>query len=359
MATQANKHILEQNQTVRSDIEKSSISTFIDSISTSFVVLNQKMEIVYFNNPFTQLVDGEITLGKKVGEIFQCVNEETAADGCSTGKFCHACPFFPAITSEQEKTSFEGFVRSKSIESLIVNVESQNIEIDGENFCILLVNDLSDKKRKNLLDRAFFHDLNNGLILAQGYLSQLIDQYPENKAVQKMKSVCKRFFDEIAFQKHFLSMESDDLIVCFESFDLVEFASSIMDSFKINAAAQNIELVTNTNKETQTIHSDPTLLQRVIVNMVKNAVEASVPGDTVSMEIGKKDDKLFVSVSNPLYITEDVQAKIFSKFFSTKGSGRGLGTYSIKLFTEKYLGGTANFSSTKENGTTFRIDFNS
>jgi signal transduction histidine kinase len=47
--------------------------------------------------------------------------------------------------------------------------------------------------------------------------------------------------------------------------------------------------------------------------------------------------------------------RIFSRSFSTKGVGRGLGTYSIKLLTERYLGGRADFVSNREDGTVFRV----
>jgi signal transduction histidine kinase len=51
----------------------------------------------------------------------------------------------------------------------------------------------------------------------------------------------------------------------------------------------------------------------------------------------------------------DVQLQVFQRFFSTKGAGRGLGTYSIRLLTERYLKGNVSFTSSPEEGTTFRV----
>jgi sensor histidine kinase regulating citrate/malate metabolism len=51
-----------------------------------------------------------------------------------------------------------------------------------------------------------------------------------------------------------------------------------------------------------------------------------------------------------------VQLQIFVRSYSTKGKGRGLGTYAMKLFTEKYLGGRIDFESRPETGTTFRVE---
>jgi signal transduction histidine kinase len=48
---------------------------------------------------------------------------------------------------------------------------------------------------------------------------------------------------------------------------------------------------------------------------------------------------------------------VFQRSFSTKGTGRGLGTYSIKLLTERYLGGRVWFESAEGHGTTFHAEF--
>jgi signal transduction histidine kinase len=62
-------------------------------------------------------------------------------------------------------------------------------------------------------------------------------------------------------------------------------------------------------------------------------------------------------VHNPGFMTRDVQLQVFQRSFSTKGAGRGLGTYSIKLLTERYLKGTVSFTTDPEAGTTFRVRY--
>jgi signal transduction histidine kinase len=54
---------------------------------------------------------------------------------------------------------------------------------------------------------------------------------------------------------------------------------------------------------------------------------------------------------------DHVRAHVFQRSFSTKGAGRGLGTYSVKLLTESYLAGQAWFESTTGQGTTFHVEF--
>ena len=63
------------------------------------------------------------------------------------------------------------------------------------------------------------------------------------------------------------------------------------------------------------------------------------------------------SIHNDADMPDSVGAHVFQRSFSTKGLGRGLGTYSIKLLTETYLGGKAWFDSGDRQGTTFHVEF--
>jgi sensor histidine kinase regulating citrate/malate metabolism len=53
----------------------------------------------------------------------------------------------------------------------------------------------------------------------------------------------------------------------------------------------------------------------------------------------------------------NVQLQVFQRSFSTKGADRGLGTYSIKLLTERYLNGKVWFTTSPEGGTTFTCQY--
>jgi len=90
--------------------------------------------------------------------------------------------------------------------------------------------------------------------------------------------------------------------------------------------------------------------------MIKNALEATEKNGTVNVYAEKDGEYLVFSVHNKGVIPEDIALNIFKRSFSTKeGKGRGLGTYSMKLFGENYLGGKVTFSSTEEKGTIFSI----
>ena len=101
--------------------------------------------------------------------------------------------------------------------------------------------------------------------------------------------------------------------------------------------------------------SDKSVMLRVLGNMLKNAIEASTDGEVVTAGCRGEKGKIQFWINNPQYMSKEVQMQIFQRSFSTKGMGRGLGTYCIKLFSEKYLGGKAAFSTSERDGSTFTV----
>ncbi len=60
-------------------------------------------------------------------------------------------------------------------------------------------------------------------------------------------------------------------------------------------------------------------------------------------------------VHNAGEIPRSSQSQIFQRSFTTKGEGRGLGTYGSKLLIDRYLSGRIGFESTAAFGTTFAV----
>ena len=103
------------------------------------------------------------------------------------------------------------------------------------------------------------------------------------------------------------------------------------------------------------LKTDPLLLSRVLGNMVINALEATPKGETIKIWTQlTENSEVRWEVWNPAPIPDKIKKRIFQRYFSSKpGHGRGLGTYSIKLFGETYLNGRVRFESSEHSGTRF------
>jgi signal transduction histidine kinase len=110
------------------------------------------------------------------------------------------------------------------------------------------------------------------------------------------------------------------------------------------------------------INADPDNLQQVLLNVLKNALDAACerPDATVSVRSSyhRHNHSVRVEISdNGPGIPEDLQPRIFEPFFSTKpsGIGTGLGLAVSKRIVEQHQG-KLSFHSAPGLGTTFSIE---
>ncbi|HID39115.1 MAG TPA: hypothetical protein EYP36_06340, partial [Calditrichaeota bacterium] len=105
------------------------------------------------------------------------------------------------------------------------------------------------------------------------------------------------------------------------------------------------------------IQSDRQLLEQALLNVLLNAFQASRSGQAVALNISspKKNRLRFEIIDHGTGIPKEVQAKIFTPFFTTKEQGTGLGLAITKRIVDQ-LQGTITVSSQKEKGTTLRIE---
>ena len=89
----------------------------------------------------------------------------------------------------------------------------------------------------------------------------------------------------------------------------------------------------------------------------KNSVAGNVPGRSAPSSTARVEpEHITWEIWNNGFIPADVQKRVFQRHFSTKATfGRGLGTFSMKLFGERYLKGKVSFTSTEAEGTIFRF----
>jgi len=114
------------------------------------------------------------------------------------------------------------------------------------------------------------------------------------------------------------------------------------------------------NKEKIFFNFDDSQIQRVIVNLVKNALQAIPDNRDPEVLVSVKDleDKIVVSVTdNGTGIPLENQSRIFEPKFTTKSSGMGLGLAIVRKIVENH-NGKIYFETQENEGTTFIIEFN-
>ncbi len=335
----------------------------LESVAGYVMVLDEHRQIVAANAEFF-LAAGveapESLWGQRPGEAVQCVHAKEGPGGCGTGVNCRQCGAVLSILNCQRERKPDmqecllRMVRDGHEIAGEYRVRSSPIELDGRLLTVFVLQDISAAKRKEALESVFFHDVLNLVGGLQG-ASHLLRLAPDN-----MDDVALQIIDlsgmltqEILSQRLLLNAEEGHLAPQHRPIRVTTLLDELDKVFRNHEVARDrgLEVVYPDDAE---VESDPVLLGRVLINMVKNALEATPQGGKVVLSFQWEDSHPVFEVHNEGVIPEVVRGRIFQRSFSTKASkGRGLGTYSMKVFGEQYLKGEVGFLSDPDMGTRF------
>ncbi|GMU23910.1 MAG: hypothetical protein AMXMBFR13_39880, partial [Phycisphaerae bacterium] len=243
--------------------------------------------------------------------------------------------------------------------ALDLRITATPFELAGEQFTVLVLTDIAEEKRRQSLERLFFHDLMNTAGCILGY-AELLQRTPAEQMPvvgREISQLIKDLADEVHAHRDLLDAERQDLQVQFEPVNSREVLNVAVQACRTQGLAHAGNLQLDAATAEVLFPCDRRLLLRVLNNMVKNALEASSEGSSVTAGCQADSAGVDFWVHNDGVMPREVQLQVFQRSFSTKGKGRGLGTYSIKLLTERYLNGQASFVSTPETGTVFTVRY--
>lgn len=100
---------------------------------------------------------------------------------------------------------------------------------------------------------------------------------------------------------------------------------------------------------------DPAQLKQVLVNLIKNAMQATSPQGTITVRSGSTQEAVWMAVSDtgPGIPPEQLN-RIFEPFYTTKNKGTGLGLLIVQRIIRDH-GGRIELESTVGKGTTFKL----
>lgn len=334
---------------------------FLDSMPVIVLVLNKERQVVFSNRALAQFLrvdDTDSVRGRRPGELMRCIHASETEGGCGTTEFCRTCGVANAIMASQEGRSDIQecrITRGQNEGSLDFRVWTFPSGVSGEIFTLFAVVDITHEKRRRALERIFFHDILNMAVGMRGLTEIFKDIDPEDaeEVAGTIHSLSSNLIDEINAQRELAAAENGDLLVRSTTGSSRGLMGDVVAALENHEVAKDRLLRIDGNSENVEFTGDRALIRRVILNMTKNAAEACKPGETVTLGCRSAKGKIKFWVHNPNPMTREVQLQVFQRSFSTKGEGRGLGTYSMKFLSERYLNGTVEFETSPEGGTTF------
>jgi signal transduction histidine kinase len=332
----------------------------LDAVPDVFLVLNAQRQIIFANKTLLDWLDlspEDFAYGLRLGEVLQCVHAHETEGGCGTAEFCRTCGTVQVILSSLQGTAAVQECRITRTDgtALDFQVWATPLVLEEQVFSMFALKDISAEKRRDVLERIFFHDVLNTAGALMGFAEMLKEAAPPelNGLTERVYKLSRQIADEIIAQQEITSAENNELVVHPVEVDSLGLLQEVAESYRQHNVATDKQILVDPRSQAVTLTSDVTLLRRVIRNMLKNALEASRPGQSVTLRCEQQGDEVVFEIRNPTFMPRNVQLQVFQRSFSTKGAGRGLGSYSMKLLSERYLKGQVSFTTSPEDGTCF------
>ena len=198
---------------------------------------------------------------------------------------------------------------------------------------------------------AFFaHEIKNPLAVIKANVQLIeLDNGGENK--KSFEAVYEQI-DKI----NRLIQENMDLIKMSESnkCDIIRIIDKAVNTYSAN----NREFKIKYKDQKVNVDCKTELLGSLFGNLIKNAVEATVDGDLIEIEIKRKGKRVAVSIAdNGCGISEKDLERIGELFYTTKKGGSGVGIFMCKRIVEQN-GGKFKIAHNKPKGTKVTVELN-
>ena len=337
------------------------LSQLLNVVPEILLVLNDKRQIVFMNQHLLRFIEcrnPKDLYGARPGEILQCIHAEEKPGGCGTTESCRQCgAALATLAAQQGKEAEEEcrITKKRHGEAINLRVRTTPLELQGRSFTVLSAVDISSEKRRQVLERVLFADITQTSGGIRSHATELQVASPEEAGGigGAILELTDALTDGLNEHRLLTSAERGELNIKPCSFYTEELLKELVEYFSEQDIAEDRTIALSDDTKDAYMTCARPLLKQVLGHMIRNAVEACEPRETVTVHTSPRNDRVEFRVHNPNFMPEEVQVQVFQRAFTTKGEGRGLGTYTMKLFSEKYLQGEVKFTSTNRVGTVF------
>ncbi len=256
------------------------------------------------------------------------------------------------------------------IKTLLVSKTTFAIPETGSN-TIFVIRDLSEQKameeqlnrKKRLtamgeLAAGVAHEIRNPLNAIATIVQQLDKDFEPSEHKEEYHSLARLVYNEVKrinrTIQDFLQFSKPEPLRP-QEFEIASLIGQIEMQYQKEARQKGITLEVKLHWN-GTIVADRDKLAQVLSNLVRNAIEAMENPGRISMEVHKLENdwlQLTVSDTGP-GIPQEVQAKIFNLYFTTKASGTGIGLSIVQRIVDQH-NGVIRLKSSPGQGTAFLI----
>ena len=283
-----------------------------------------------------------------------------------------ACPLLQhALFKREGIVATESRIKNKNGEQIILSVTAFPL-IDDEGIFVggvELFRDITEDKkaareRKNILSM-FAHDMKNPVIIAIGFLSRLLSgkvgeiTNKQRGSLQIVNDNLRKVEELLTDFLEFSRLETEECIPRIAPCNIITEIGKYIEAMRVEAKKKHIKIALECPEDIpDAIHADCRMIDRVMTNLLTNAVKYSDPYGHITVKLVKNQKDVFVHVTDTgIGIPENHIPYLFDAFYQVnrdaKGSGLGLAitkkiieAHGGRIWVESVLGTGTTFSFT-------------
>lgn len=368
--------------------ERGFLETLFNTIEDGILVVDETGKVIYFNNAVVRLLGLE--LNSDVGKGIQTILPGIQWDDIN--------PFKQGDNRPIIRLEFE--VDYPAQRTLRMYAAPLNIEVDGSKRVALIIHDVTEVKKKTaeaieteriqaltLLAGSLAHEIGNPLNALsihtqlmereikkikmampseQLFLTKEKNIKPEillnlkeiEQSVEKLEKYLKIANGEIRRLDYIMNQYLQAIRPTPPKLKPGDLNIVVKDTLALlypEIESRKIILEERLSPNLPIVSFDHNQIKQVLINLIKNALQAMTKGGKLTIETGYTNDDVWVSVSDTgKGIPVDVMNRIFEPFYTTKREGTGLGLMIVQRIIRDHRG-KIEIESRPGEGTKFRI----
>lgn len=288
--------------------------------------------------------------------------------------------FYSSLNGEETFSIVEylqSLNNSKKLDDLLKNIRQDRRDNNNLNNIFSRLIELNDEIEKELLCcevktvghkdneinfSTIAHELRNPLSIIDLNTTLIKKYIDKSNADEETKEKTDGFYQAVHKALELLNSIANSLSdfakgckVNLKEENLEELINSSIQLLSTKSEEKNLNINFKNDSQLQTIKLDKDIFSRALLNLLKNAIEASKENEEIFVEILRIKDYILIKIKdNGDGIKEENQNKLFTPFFTTKKTGTGIGLFESQKIIRAHNGDLKLISS-DETGTTFGI----
>ena len=356
---------MDENEKQRGAIKELTIlQGAVENTNEAFVTIDQDHTVIFFNQA------AEKIFGYSRPEVLGQNLDTILTSRCSQNHHKAVERYIKTKKPVLIGHETEFIAARKGGETFPASISFSVSEVEGKLYFTALIRDVTETKtlQEQLLQSErlaalgqlvaeITHEIKNPLIIIGGFAQQLKKTITGEKELSKLTIIVEeiRRLESLLLELREFYLPKN---LQFETLNINDLLEEVYLLTKNSWEKKNIRTTLKTERKENFIEGDKEKLKQVLLNLVKNAVEAMEEGGNLSIQSGVTDNMVEVKiVDDGPGISKSDQEKIFNPFFTTKKQGSGLGLPICKRIIGDHPNSSLSLTSENGKGTVAKIIF--